>query len=108
MGGLVPMKRFHRATALLPEKTSRRVSSQRSNPNPGSPRNAKPTLNLIMKPLQLLVVAGLALVSSFAARAEISAPAWLETYYLDPQPNELPRAIRELSNSGYFEQPGHS
>lgn len=61
-----------------------------------------------MKTLQLVFVAGLALVSSLAARADISAPAWLETYYLDPQPNELPHAVRELSRSGYLEQPGHS
>src|ERR1043165_9899270 len=60
-----------------------------------------------MKTLKFLFVASLALASSLAARAEISAQAWLETYYLNPQPAELGRSVRALSREGYFEKPGH-
>jgi hypothetical protein len=60
-----------------------------------------------MKTLKLIVVASLALASSLAARAEISARAWLETYYLNPQPAALPGAIKELAREGYFDEPGH-
>lgn len=58
-----------------------------------------------MKTLKLLLMAGLALAFHSSLRAEISARAWLETYYLDPQPDEVPRAIRRLSNEGYFDKP---
>jgi hypothetical protein len=61
-----------------------------------------------MKTLKLFVAAGLVLASSFVARAEISAQAWLETYYLNPQPAELGRNVRALSREGYFEKPGHT
>lgn len=61
-----------------------------------------------MKTLKLVVAAALVLASSLAARAEISAQAWLETYYLNPQPAELGRAVRSLSREGYFEKPGHT
>lgn len=60
-----------------------------------------------MKTLKFIAVAGLALASSFAARAEISARGWLETYYLNPQPAELGRQVQRLSASGYFEQSSH-
>jgi hypothetical protein len=60
-----------------------------------------------MKTLKFTVVAGLALASSLAARAEISAQTWLECYYLNPQPAELAWQVHRLSDSGYFEQPGH-
>lgn len=60
-----------------------------------------------MKTLKLHFLAGLALAGSLSASAEISAQAWLETYYLDPQPAELPRAIRRLSAAGYFDRPEH-
>lgn len=60
-----------------------------------------------MKISKLFLVASLALASLPAAHAELSAQAWLETYYLDPHPAELPRAIQRLSRDGYFEQPGH-
>src|SRR5947208_15763298 len=60
-----------------------------------------------MKTLKCMVVAGLALASSIAARAEISAQGWLETYYLNPQPAELARQVHQLSRDGYFEKPGH-
>lgn len=61
-----------------------------------------------MKTLKSLFVAGLALAGSFAARAEISAQAWLETYYLNPQPDALVARVRALSHDGYFEKPGHT
>jgi len=50
-----------------------------------------------------------ALAFPFAAtlRAEISAEGWLETYYLNPKPDELPQAIRQLRRDGYFDGPGH-
>ncbi len=55
-----------------------------------------------MKTLFRLTLAGLALAATAALRAEVSAQAWLETYYLNPQPAELPRAIENLSRDGYF------
>jgi hypothetical protein len=61
-----------------------------------------------MNPIKSLLLASLALAAPLAARAEISAAAWLETYYLNPAPEELPRTIRRLAQSGYFEQPGHT
>ncbi|HWA10328.1 MAG TPA: hypothetical protein VG838_12820 [Opitutaceae bacterium] len=61
-----------------------------------------------MKTLSFALVAGLALASPFAARAEISAQASLETYYTNPQPAELPRLVQALSREGYFEKPGHT
>jgi hypothetical protein len=61
-----------------------------------------------MKTLKSIVVAALALASSFAARADVSAQAWLETYYLNPQPTELTRNLAALSREGYFEKAGHT
>jgi hypothetical protein len=61
-----------------------------------------------MKTLKFLVVASLALASSFAARAGVSAQAWLETYYLNPQPAELTRNVSALSREGYFEKSGNT
>ncbi len=58
-----------------------------------------------MKTLFRLTLASLALAATAALRAEISAQAWLETYYLNPQPAELPRAIENLSRDGYFARP---
>src|SRR3954468_20975787 len=58
-----------------------------------------------MKTLSSLLC--LLVVVTSAARAELSAAGWLETYYLNPEPAELPRNIRQLSRDGYFEQPGH-
>ncbi len=60
-----------------------------------------------MKTLRLVLVASLALTSSLAARAQISARAWLETYYLNPQPAALPAAIKGLTRDGYFDEAGH-
>ncbi|HVS53721.1 MAG TPA: hypothetical protein VHD62_15300 [Opitutaceae bacterium] len=60
-----------------------------------------------MKTLSSLLVATLALAVISPARAELSAAAWLETYYLDPQPAELPHAIQRLSREGYFDRAGN-
>jgi hypothetical protein len=38
-----------------------------------------------------------------ALSAAVSGQAWLETYYLDPHPEEMPRAIQRLSAEGYFD-----
>ena len=103
-----PMKRFHRVTPLRSKKRAVGFYRSGQTPTPDRSGNAKPKRNIVMKTLQLFVIASLALVSSLAAHADISAPAWLETYYLDPQPSELPRVINALSRSGYFEQAGHT
>ncbi len=55
-----------------------------------------------MKTLLRISLAAFALASSAALRAEITAQAWLESYYLNPQPAELPRAVERLSREGYF------
>jgi hypothetical protein len=54
-------------------------------------------------------IAALLLVLATRARAEqpSEAEAWLNNYYQNPAPERLPSAILELSNSGYFEVPGH-
>jgi hypothetical protein len=57
-----------------------------------------------MKTLKILFTAGLALAASLAARADISAQAWLESYYLNPQPAEVSRGIQKLSREGYFDR----
>lgn len=57
-----------------------------------------------MNTLKRVLATALFLAAPFAARAEISARAWLETYYLDPTPDELPRAIKRLSHDGYFDR----
>ncbi|MBL9199814.1 MAG: hypothetical protein JNL39_04865 [Opitutaceae bacterium] len=53
-------------------------------------------------------LAGLALAAALPLRAEVSAQAWLETYYLNPQPAELPRAVERLSQSGYLDREGNT
>jgi hypothetical protein len=55
-----------------------------------------------MKTLLRISLAAFALASSAALRAEVSAQAWLESYYLNPQPAELPRAVERLSRDGYL------
>ena len=62
---------------------------------------------LRMNLYKTLLLTSLVLAAPLAGRAEISPAAWLETYYLNPAPDELPRAIKRLAQSGYFEQPGH-
>lgn len=57
-----------------------------------------------MKTLKAVLIAGLALASSFAARAETSAQAWLENYYVNPQPERLPQAVQSLSRSGFLDK----
>lgn len=61
-----------------------------------------------MKTLKLVLAAALLAASSIAARAEVSAQAWLESYYLNPQPEQLGQAVQSLSRQGYFEKPGHT
>ena len=61
-----------------------------------------------MKTLKSLFVASLAFASSLAARAESRAQAWLESYYINPQPEQLAANVRALSREGYFEKPGHT
>ncbi len=60
-----------------------------------------------MKPLLFVFIAAVACAASPHDRAEISAQAWLETYYLDPQPADVPRGIQRLSREGYFDRNEH-
>lgn len=58
-----------------------------------------------MKTLLRLLLAAFAVAGlSHSARAELSPQAWLETYYLNPKPAEVPQAIQNLSRSGYFDR----
>src|SRR5258708_7465146 len=57
-------------------------------------------------PFHLLAVAATFGLAA-GMRAEISAQGWLETYYVNPRPDEVPRAIQRLSNEGYFAGPGN-
>jgi hypothetical protein len=57
-----------------------------------------------MKTLPRLLLVGLALALCSALRADVSAQTWLETYYLNPRPAELPRAVEQLSRTGYFDR----
>lgn len=59
-----------------------------------------------MKTLIRLLLAGISLATiASAVRADLSAPAWLETYYLNPQPALVSDSIEDLSRSGYFDRP---
>jgi hypothetical protein len=57
-----------------------------------------------MKTLKSLLVAGVVLAAPCAAPAQVSAQAWLESYYLNPQPAEVSRALQNLSREGFFDQ----
>jgi len=57
-----------------------------------------------MKTLYRLFLAGAVAASAFTLRAEVSGQAWLETYYLNPQPAQVPGAIARLSREGYFDR----
>ncbi len=61
-----------------------------------------------MKTLKALLLASLALASSVATRAESSAQAWLESYYVNPRPDELATNVLSLSRSGWFDEAGHT
>jgi hypothetical protein len=52
----------------------------------------------------LLTATGLALSTASAAP---SAQAWLETYYLEPEPARVTEVFQTLSREGYFERPGN-
>jgi hypothetical protein len=54
-----------------------------------------------------LAVALLASSASLQAAPSSSAEQWLNDYYKNPAPQQFSGAIQELSDSGYFEQPGH-
>lgn len=53
-----------------------------------------------------LLVTGLVLVSSLAARADSSAQKWLENYYQNPQPAKVVSNVYALSDEGYFTTAG--
>ena len=55
--------------------------------------------------LKFVLAAGLVLAAPLAVRAETSAPVSLETYYLNPQPAEVPRIIRSLPGQGFLKKP---
>ncbi|MDB6168944.1 MAG: hypothetical protein JWM88_1808 [Verrucomicrobia bacterium] len=57
-----------------------------------------------MNALKFAFVACVACASTLAARAEMSAQAWLRHYYLNPQPAEVPRMVQALSHQGYFDE----
>lgn len=57
-----------------------------------------------MKTLHRLLLASLALACAAVSRAEVSARAWLETYYLNPKPAEVPAALERLSREGFFDR----
>jgi hypothetical protein len=60
-----------------------------------------------MKKTLLSLFACLAIASPSKALAAPSAQAWLETYYVDPQPARTPEAFQTLSREGYFDRPGN-
>lgn len=99
------MKRFHPLAALRRDIASYVVVHSGGHPlfRPRPPGEIIIQIP-VMKTLQRLLLAGFALASTAALRAEVSAQAWLETYYLDPQPAELPRAVQNLSREGYFDR----
>ena len=100
----VGMKTFHHRRALRAPGGSYRV--RRGLAQPLSLR--RPVHVTAMKSPIPLFCALLALGSHATMRADISAAARLETFYLIPQADELPRMIRELSRDDYFAQPGHT
>jgi hypothetical protein len=53
--------------------------------------------------MRLFFLLALALLP-LGTRAEISGQAWLETYYLNPRPAEVPTMLRTLSREGFFEK----
>lgn len=61
-----------------------------------------------MKTLSRLLATGLALVSSAFAGTSVSAPAWLESYYLNPDPANLAADVRRLSDSGFLDRSENS
>ena len=57
-----------------------------------------------MKTLSCLLAAGLALAAPVVAGAAVSAPAWLESYYLNPEPDRLAADVQRLSQSGFLDR----
>lgn len=67
---------------------------------------------LVMNALRLLRSSGLvamllALSVSQVSAASASAEQWLNDYYKKPTPRQFASAFLDLSESGYFEQPGN-
>lgn len=60
-----------------------------------------------MKNPLFVLFAGLALAAPLAIQAAPSAEAWLETYYVNPRPDQLPDSFRALSREGFFERDGN-
>lgn len=60
-----------------------------------------------MKNPLFVLFAGVALASPLATQAAPPAEAWLETYYVNPQPGQLADSFRALSREGYFDRPGN-
>ncbi len=59
-----------------------------------------------MKTLKATLVAALFVVSFSGLRAEVSAQAQLESYYLNPSPAGFSSLVIRLSRDGYFEKTG--
>jgi hypothetical protein len=60
-----------------------------------------------MKNPLFVLCASFALASPFATFATPSAEAWLETYYVNPRPEQFVDSFRALSREGYFDRPGN-
>ena len=60
-----------------------------------------------MKNPLFVLFASLALASPLATHAAPSAEAWLETYYVNPQPGQLADSFWALSRECYFDRPGN-
>jgi hypothetical protein len=57
-----------------------------------------------MKTLPRFLATGLVLISSAIAGTAVSAPAWLESYYLNPEPANLAAEVQRLSESGFLDR----
>ncbi len=60
-----------------------------------------------MKSLKVALLASLALAPAFAVHAASAAQNWLETYYTNPRPAEVPAMIQNLAFEGYLDQADH-
>jgi hypothetical protein len=63
-----------------------------------------------MNPAKLLRTSVLFAATACVASAEfpVSAQAWLETYYLNPEPGAVVARVKALSRDGFFERPGNA
>ena len=97
------MKRFHRLRPLRPAAGFQHLPAASVTPFLPACGGCAPTL-LPMKIRTRLLFAGFALAAAASLRAELSARAWVETYYLDPKPAELPAVLPRLSAEGFFDR----